>query len=247
MQKVLIPALAALVMLCGQIPAIADDDETPVSLNAEISFLNMYVWRGMRLTDGPVMQPSATLSIGGFSANVWANMDLDDVNGEEYTFSEVDYTAGYALSLGAFELFAGALIYTYPGTDYASTTEIFAGFSVDGPLEPTITLYRDIDQIEGFFVTFGLTHALEIEGTDGVINLFAEAGWGDEDYTRGYFGAGKNALTDFIVGGDLTMGLMDGVRIAPYLAWSSLVDSVISDLYAEPDSFIYGGKVLIEF
>lgn len=247
MKNIVVSILLLAALFCGQIPAIADDEEGSVSLSGEVAFLNMYVWRGIRLTDGPVMQPSATLTVGGFYANVWANVDLDDVNGNEYKFNEVDFTANYSQGIGPVSLFGGVIYYTFPNTDFDSTMEVFVGASLETPLSPTVTVYRDIDLIEGFYVNFAVSHEIPIEGTDGVINLFANASWSDEDYNFGYFGVAKNTLTDFLVGGSLSMGLMEGIGIAPYLAFANFIDSDIGDLYEEPENFVYGVKLTLEF
>ena len=45
--------------------------------NASVSFMSNYVWRGQKLSDKAVLQPTVGISFKGFSANFWTNDDLD--------------------------------------------------------------------------------------------------------------------------------------------------------------------------
>ena len=41
------------------------------------AFASRYVWRGQTLSKGFVAQPTVGITLGGFSANLWSNVDLD--------------------------------------------------------------------------------------------------------------------------------------------------------------------------
>ena len=78
--------LLAVVLLITQ-PLWAGD----VEFEASGSLLSHYVWRGLRLSEGGVFQPSVTVGAKGFSANLWANYQFDP-----RTWTEVDFTGAYA-------------------------------------------------------------------------------------------------------------------------------------------------------
>ncbi|PYT10968.1 MAG: hypothetical protein DMG59_27695 [Acidobacteria bacterium] len=44
---------------------------------AETDFNSAYVWRGIVLTNGPLIQPSAWISASGFTVIAWSNLALD--------------------------------------------------------------------------------------------------------------------------------------------------------------------------
>jgi hypothetical protein len=66
--------------LCATVaaPAAAQDptpERTPaVSGSVTADLLSHYVWRGLRLSDGVVLQPSAGFETHGFAVNLWWNL-----------------------------------------------------------------------------------------------------------------------------------------------------------------------------
>ena len=124
-------ALALIMLACSLTPFLADDSpeaEAPAGTwapdsgdgngpnsSASLSFalLNRYVWRGLLLTDGPVIQPEVEVTHRGFFVNVWSNLDLDDVNGNEREINEVDLTFGYDHDLGLASISGGVVHYTF--------------------------------------------------------------------------------------------------------------------------------------
>jgi len=69
--------LVALVLAAAAAPALGQEPpEEPVpavSRAATVDFLSHYVWRGLLLSKGFVVQPSAVVESRGFSANLWWN------------------------------------------------------------------------------------------------------------------------------------------------------------------------------
>jgi hypothetical protein len=67
----------ALVVLAAAVPASAQDpaDEPARAVTTSVTadLLSHYVWRGVRLSDGVVLQPSAGVETHGFGVNVWWN------------------------------------------------------------------------------------------------------------------------------------------------------------------------------
>ncbi|MFB3902093.1 MAG: hypothetical protein ACE15E_01455 [Acidobacteriota bacterium] len=150
----------------GQDPA--PDPEPAVAYSMETTLATNFVWRGQRLTDGCNFQPSGTLSVKGFAANVWGKLDLQAVSeGDDFylrdnpaappgggsglrgKFSEVDLTLSYARELGDVSMQAGLITYILPYNlgSCPSTTEVFGGVSLDSvPLAPAVRLNVDIDE-----------------------------------------------------------------------------------------------------
>ena len=149
---------------------LAQDDDL-LTAAADGAFVSKYIWRGQRLTDDLSFQTSGTIGFGGFSVNVWGNMDLASVNagdalfikedpkapagvhnGLQGKFSEVDYTFAFSQSLAAVTLDVGTIFYTFPerSASLASTAEVYAGVTLDAlPFTPSITAYFDVDETTG--------------------------------------------------------------------------------------------------
>jgi hypothetical protein len=118
------------------------------SLDLGVDFYTRYMWRGMILTNDPVAQPSITAGIAGLSVNIWANYDLTDVNengGDAFQLQELDYTVSYAFSpVEGLSLEAGWIYYTFPGTMFVETEELYASVGFEVPyLNPSVTVYWD--------------------------------------------------------------------------------------------------------
>ena len=84
-------------------------EEPKVEVDAEALVVSKYVWRGLEVNEDPVLQPALTVTYGGFSFNIWGNMDLTDFGEDEcvYTsdcesragqFTEIDLTLDYSRS-----------------------------------------------------------------------------------------------------------------------------------------------------
>lgn len=58
---------------------------------AEITLQSRHIWRGFKLGDAPMLEPSVTVSHGNFSFNVWAAKTLNN------SYSEVDLIPSYQI------------------------------------------------------------------------------------------------------------------------------------------------------
>lgn len=93
--------------------AAEEEASGPFELEVDVTGVSDYRFRGISLSDkDPALQPSITLSHeSGLYASVWgsnvAENDGDDV--------EVDLIAGFAPSIGGFDLDVNATYYAYPG------------------------------------------------------------------------------------------------------------------------------------
>jgi uncharacterized protein (TIGR02001 family) len=174
-----------------------DAGAVETSFSADAGLNSRYVWRGILLTDGAVLQPGITFGAEGASVNVWGSMDLADANGMAGEFNEVDYTLDYSFAAGErASVSVGAIAYTFPNTAFESTTELYAGASFDVPGSPSITLYRDVDLIEGLYVSLGGAHSF---GESGVKVGFT-LGVGDADHNAGCYGGADAGLSDLTLG-----------------------------------------------
>jgi len=226
----------------------------------DVPVLSSYVWRGMVLNDEAVLQPGLTGSIGGFSVNAWSSMDLTDSNGASGEFTEMDWTVSYAQAFGIVELGAGVIAYTFPGVTVeseaedgtvtgeaaAGTTEIFASVAVDTLLAPALTVYYDVDEIEGFYAVASIGHSFGLLDNVG-LDLSVSLGFGGEDYNAGYFGYEDAALNDLLLGAALAIAITENISVTPSISYMMLPDSDLEEAaeaaYGEKDS-VYGGVSL---
>ncbi len=238
--------------------ALAEGIESEVAV--DVPLLSAYVWRGQVLNEDAVLQPGLTGSIGGFSVNAWSSMNLDGTD-TDWEFTEMDWTLSYGQAVGPVELGAGIVQYTFPnstltdvaedGTEtvsaFPATVEVFASVGVpDVILGPALTVYYDVDAIEGLYAVVSAGHSFEL--TDKVaLDLSASLGFGDKDYNTGYFGHDEAALNDLLLGASLPIAITENVSLTPSISYMMLPDSDLGDAaeaaYGEKDS-VYGGVTL---
>lgn len=80
---------------------IETEAEAPLTLEvgADAAVMSKYVWRGILLTDDPVLQPSLTVGCLDVSINILGSMDLTDVNDNGKEFNELDFTIDYSFAV----------------------------------------------------------------------------------------------------------------------------------------------------
>lgn len=245
MKKMLELGLAGLLTWAGTAMA-----ESEVGVGLDVAALSSYVWRGQTLNDKMVAQPSLTASKAGFALNAWANYNVDGAY--EGEFSEVDLTASYSKTLGPVALGAGIVQYLFPnqtlavadGEDVASpgTVEAYASAGLpDVPLAPTLTVYRDVDEIDGTYGMLGVGHSFELTEMASLA-LSASLGAADADYNAGYFGVDDAALNDLTVGAALPIAVLENLTVKPAISYVYLPDSDIRDaaeaVYGEDDAVV---------
>jgi len=177
---------------------------TPLAAHAEgavgkgsfsTAFASRYVWRGQTLSQGFVAQPTVGITLGGFSANLWSNVDLDsgEVDDDGIVMNETDLTLNYTMPVGPVSLTGGFIHYDFDGSD---TQEIYLTAVVATLLNPTLSLYYDIDDGKGGFAVLALSQAFPV----GPVSLTAGGSVGfnlgdkamgledDGDFTGLYYG-----------------------------------------------------------
>ena len=105
----LLPFALPLIILGASTYAFAGDD---VSVSVSTDYVSKYVFRGVALAGG-AFQPGAEVSVGNFTAGVWASV----ASGEESIVfaDEVDFYAGYSFPLSeTISADVGATLYHYP-------------------------------------------------------------------------------------------------------------------------------------
>jgi hypothetical protein len=228
--KKAVAGVAAGMMLLGAAKA----GELPVDVEVGADIFSHYVWRGLILTDDPVLQPSLTLSACGFSANVWGSIDMTDINedmGQDYHLQELDYTFSYDFSpVEGLDLGVGTIFYTFPGTEYDSTQEVYGSvaLSMVPYVTPSITVYYDVDEVEGFYVVgaldseFGLTEKM-------TLGLGASLAYGDGDYNEFYYYIDKAGLADLNFSASLGYQVNDTFSVGISAGYMVIVGSDVKD------------------
>lgn len=141
-----------------------EDAQKPGGL-ASLAIYSDYLWRGIRLSDGIVLQPSVSTKYKGFGATVWANWDE-----KQNEMTETDALVNYTYDMNRYKLTAGYIYYSWrfktgqpAGNLPGHTQEIFASVGYDAPLvSPKLTLYLDIENGDGAFLLLTLGRSFDM-------------------------------------------------------------------------------------
>ncbi len=98
--------LVAAVALCASV----NTAKAEVEVTGGVDLVSSTVWRGGCAAAGPSLQPSATISAGGFSVTAWGSQTFNNA------YSELDYTLAY--SIGGFSV--AYTNYWWTGTELPS-------------------------------------------------------------------------------------------------------------------------------
>lgn len=146
----------------------APDARSP-TLGWSAAYASRYSFQGLDYSEGsPVFQPSATVSLRGFTAGLWGN--VDQTRGE---LNEIDATLQREFKRGPL---SGALGYAhlrYPHREgWTPTHETYLDLSFDAPLAPSLGVHWDVDAGAGRYWTLGAGH--EFENARGTLGLSAK-------------------------------------------------------------------------
>ena len=236
-----------IMLLCGTGTVLAEDK---IEFELTADFFGKYIWRGQNLSDDPVFQPGLSIGYGNLTAVVWGNMDLRNINGNSGDFSEMDYSLDYSSTFPGIEgvgYSVGFIYYDFPGTTTKDTTEVYWGLNFDLPLSPSITVYHDVDEAEGSYVSLAFGHSIEKIAELGPdipvgMEIGASLGWGSGSYNKYYWGTEQSKLQDLTFSVSFPMEIA-GWTLSPSLNYITLVSDDIrdTDVYGTDSDFFFAG------
>lgn len=238
--------------LCMVSPAGAEAvvAESGVDLEFTSDFFSKYIWRGQNLDDDPVFQPGFSISHKNLTASVWGNFEFTNINGNRGDFTELDYSLDYSGAVPGIEGLGysiGLIYYDFPGTAVKDTTEAYLGFSFDLPLSPSLTIYHDIDEAEGSYVSLAFSHSIEkiaeLGGDTPIgMELAGSLGWGSGSYNRYYWGTDQSKLNDLTFSASFPFEAA-GWTVTPSLNYVTLLSDDIraTDAYGTDSDFFFAG------
>lgn len=173
--------IVGVLLTLGMAAVHAAAAQSRVGVGADVGVYSAYIWRGLTMSSGPVLQPDVYLTYqtarGGFSVGGWSNIELgqyddpqDDLSqggglaGPDLT--ELDWWADYTRLFGTSSLSVGVTGYTYPNdaglTSDLNTIELYAQLSLGSLLNPAFSAYYAVDGVEGLYLEAAASHDLPV-------------------------------------------------------------------------------------
>ena len=244
-------ATLALSLFCAA-PALAEEEKPTANLT--VAALSQYIFRGFEQgKDSLVVEPSLTVNYLGFSANVWGNLDTNFHNDDSKHWQETDLTLSYSKSFDKLGLTGGYIYYGY-GLGNQDTQEFFVSAAYDTLLKPTLTIYRDIDNLAGWYVTMAISHSLPLADKLN-LDLGAKISYLKAESPSSYSDNGLgltaySAFHDGVLSAAINFPINSYVTVTPQLAYSFPLSGNASDLIetrsfnGKNSDFIYGGVAM---
>ncbi len=209
-----------------------------VSGSASVDVMSNYVWRGFKLSNSFVVQPSVGITYGGFGANLWSNLDsdLDD----SFEHNETDVTLNYTFAVDKFSFDVGYIYYALESAE--DTQELYFSAGYDTLLRPAVTVYYDFDQGDGAFITASIGHDVEL-AENIALSLSASASYNVEsEYSIGDYSDFHNAD----LSASLSIPVTDALSVGPMIAYSFPLSNDAEDALETvsddgDDNIFYGG------
>jgi len=186
--------------------------KAPVSVTSKTDYFGKYVYRGLNLSDDPVVQQNILINHKKLTAWLFGNYNV-----ETKQINELDAIFDFTTPInkkGNLLLSLGHGTYTFPGTDIKKTQEVYAGLTLDNPklLNPSLFLFHDFKDGKGNYVELGASKS--IKG----INLSAKLGFNDHYYRK------ASGLTHLELQATKPIKINDKTTLIPSLTYQKALD-----------------------
>jgi hypothetical protein len=214
--------------------ACSAEKASPWIAGGELDLDSRYLWRGLPLSRGPVFQPSAWISIFGFTAAVWSNVLLRD-EPPSRRISSVVPSLSYAYVFRRLRLEPGiALFWSRDDLPQVTTVEASAKVSLGiGSFRLQTAHHVDVQAHPGaYFGSFGPQY----EPTFGRLGLriFVNVGWATAAFNCAYWDVDQAAF-DVVEGGvELRYALSAVLYASAHAEASTLLAPVLRSEADEP-------------
>ncbi len=143
------------------IPVRALGEESALTEEISVTAVSRYIDRGQELSrHSLVLQPSFTLSYGGFAVNVWGSWDSDPCDAGGKHWYETDYTLSYGGEFGIVTFESGYSYYDMNG--YDDSQDIFLTLGLNLPLRPSLTVYREVGNDLYWYLVLTVNHSVPL-------------------------------------------------------------------------------------
>ncbi len=153
----------AVLIYCMTVPVPVWADSNRPTVEATISFMTQYIWRGQELSrDSLIIEPSFTVGYKGLAINIWQNIDTDywDTSYDADNLNETDTTVSYSHDFGHFGLEIGYIWYDLVHTN--DSHEVYASATLNTFLSPTLTIYREFAHAPSTYITLAVSHSMAL-------------------------------------------------------------------------------------
>jgi len=176
-----------------------------------------YIFRGVTIVDDPVFQPDVSFGFKGLTMGIWWNVCLSEAIdqggvGTAPAANEIDYYIDYTCEYKVFSASLGWIYYEFPHTALPDTQEVYFGLGLGLPLNPSVTMYWDVDDnAGGLYWLFSVSQDINIAS----LTLTPSLGLGLSNPEHSSYYAGVDMDSTHVM--DMNLGLNAGVPLGRFM------------------------------
>jgi hypothetical protein len=247
-------SLICSIVIISLTPYICRAEETPessrpITFGAELDVNSLYIWRGLALSRGMVLQPSAFVTIHNATLSSWSNYEISPEFGKRH-LNETDLTVTYSQDWHNISFEPTVQAYFFPRDVPNPNTAEFI-LKVRYPLAKPIGVFTrhafDMASFRGaYFGEAGVDCQKEF-GRQLKLSASASAGWGGARFNNAYLGFAKSTLNAVSFDTALSWQVTKKFLIRPHINLSSLVDNHLRKLVDKPDPRSVGLDISLNY
>jgi len=223
------------------------EKEKNISGGVSVDFSSKYVWRGIPLSEGPVLQSQGWFYAYGAQVLLWTNLDLGQV--PEGRLNEVDLQMSYEYEWKNLSIEPILIFYFFPNQGGTPPTGE-AGFKLSyklGPIKFSTGQAFDMMEFRGsYFGAFGVSYEREFTPYFS-LQTAAGIGWANSQFNEAYFGVPKGALNLFQWNLGLTFTPCRYLFLTPHLRVSTILDGALQKAVDTTTNVVGGLELGAEF
>ncbi len=232
----LVEATSILILIIAALsfPALAQspsdarsESDNKLTWGVESDFSSAYVWRGTVVSDQPVVQPAAWVSISGFTFTASGTLALGDTSeGTRPRITDLGVT--YEQDFKKFRITPGIESFSYRDPlNGQSSTSVEASIRVSYPVGP-LRLFTshsvDVFDYRGaYFAKAGVSYGRKISKRSEV-GLVLYGRWANATFNDAYIGVSRSAFNLVGIESSFTYHLTSSLYLRPHLEFSHIVD-----------------------
>ena len=235
-------------------PASEVEDESDpgaLAINLEIDVRSRYVFRGVALSEGLVVQPTLSLARRGYTFSIFGNLNASRRNGPlqgPRQLNEIDYILTKSFEKGKTSIEPGFVFYDYPTQIFDDTGELTLGLSRPmGKVKLFFNNNLDVLEYKGaYFGELGVSHERTLgRRTTGEATLIL--GFANRKFNAANFGPNRNGLNVFGLETSLIYQINSKLYLRPHLHYTRILGSSLRGALDDPDVLEGGVAVGFDF
>ncbi len=212
-----------------------EEDASSFSTGAEWAVDSQFVWRGMALSAGPIVEPSVYASVHGLTLSWSAVAPMR----AEPTASVITTDLSYAWDYHHLRVEPGVLLYATFNEPYSAEAALRASYGL-GAFRLFTEDYVDLRRARGgYFGNLGLSWESALHGWK--TRAFVDVAWATAVFNRAYFGANKAAFDVGELGVATEVNLTDWMVLGLHTELSCLLTPSLGHGLGQSAVLLHGG------